>query len=209
MRRWRETICKKLQSRALKNSPKIWTKSNEDGGFSGASRRIERFTTMRKRMSSGDGPGLQNRRAASSMSPVGSTPTRFRQFWVPSSARLRSGLRISARGSDPPQPAKTAPSGDPGTPRKRLNFKTGGRHLRCRRWVRPPLASATFWVPSSARLRQLQGMAARIDPRTQIAAPRRTQNGSGRRTTRPGELRNSSRTCSAGRAGPHVSEKRK
>ena len=31
-------------------------------------------------MRSGDRPGLQNRRAASSMSPVGSTPTRFRQF---------------------------------------------------------------------------------------------------------------------------------
>jgi hypothetical protein len=31
-------------------------------------------------MLSGDGPGLQNRRAASLMSPVRSTRTRFRQF---------------------------------------------------------------------------------------------------------------------------------
>ncbi len=31
-------------------------------------------------MRSGDRPGLQNRRAAGSPSPVGSTPTRFRQF---------------------------------------------------------------------------------------------------------------------------------
>jgi hypothetical protein len=35
---------------------------------------------QRKRMRSGDRPGLQNRRAAGSLSPVGSTPTRFRQF---------------------------------------------------------------------------------------------------------------------------------
>jgi len=33
----------------------------------------------RKRMRSGDRPGLQNRRAASSMLPVCSTHTRFRQ----------------------------------------------------------------------------------------------------------------------------------
>ncbi len=34
----------------------------------------------RKRTSSGDGPGLQNRRAAGILSPVRSTRTRFRQF---------------------------------------------------------------------------------------------------------------------------------
>jgi hypothetical protein len=33
-----------------------------------------------KRMRSGDRPGLQNRRAAGFLSPVGSTPTRFRHF---------------------------------------------------------------------------------------------------------------------------------
>ena len=36
--------------------------------------------TVRKRMRSGDRPGLQNRRAASSMLPVCSTHTRFRHF---------------------------------------------------------------------------------------------------------------------------------
>jgi len=36
--------------------------------------------SARKRMSSGELPGLQNRRAASLMSPVRSTRTRFRQF---------------------------------------------------------------------------------------------------------------------------------
>jgi hypothetical protein len=33
-------------------------------------------------MRSGDRPGLQNRRAAGFLSPVGSTPTRFRHFKV-------------------------------------------------------------------------------------------------------------------------------
>jgi hypothetical protein len=33
-----------------------------------------------KRMRSGDRPGLQNRRAAGFLSPVGSTPTRFRHL---------------------------------------------------------------------------------------------------------------------------------
>jgi hypothetical protein len=44
-------------------------------------RRLKTFTKIVfwKRMESGDFPGLQNRRAASSMSLVGSTPTRFRQ----------------------------------------------------------------------------------------------------------------------------------
>jgi hypothetical protein len=39
-------------------------------------------------MRSGDRPGLQNRRAASTMSPVCSTHTRFRQFsrWAGSSS---------------------------------------------------------------------------------------------------------------------------
>jgi hypothetical protein len=32
-------------------------------------------------MGSGDPPGLQNRRAAGFLSPVGSTPTRFRQVF--------------------------------------------------------------------------------------------------------------------------------
>ena len=36
--------------------------------------------TPRKRMGSGDPPGLQNRRAAPLVSPVRSTRTRFRQF---------------------------------------------------------------------------------------------------------------------------------
>jgi hypothetical protein len=36
---------------------------------------------MRKRRGSGDSPGLQNRRLASSMSMVRSTRTRFRQFF--------------------------------------------------------------------------------------------------------------------------------
>jgi len=36
-------------------------------------------STSWKRMRSGDRPGLQNRRAAGFLSPVGSTPTRFRQ----------------------------------------------------------------------------------------------------------------------------------
>jgi hypothetical protein len=33
-------------------------------------------------MESGDSPGLQNRRAAGTPSPVGSTPTRFRQHFA-------------------------------------------------------------------------------------------------------------------------------
>jgi len=37
-------------------------------------------TLKRKRMGSGDSPGLQNRRTASLMSSVRSTRTRFRQF---------------------------------------------------------------------------------------------------------------------------------
>jgi hypothetical protein len=76
-------------------------------------------------MGSGDSPGLQNRRAAGSLSLVGSTPTRFRHVRVPS---LRSGFCLRA-------PASL-------TPANRLNFKTGGRQVPCRWWVRLPLASA-------------------------------------------------------------------
>src|SRR3984885_123578 len=43
------------------------------------SQTLARFS-LRKRTRSGDRPGLQNRRAAGFLSPVGSTPTRFRHF---------------------------------------------------------------------------------------------------------------------------------
>src|ERR1700721_646693 len=45
-----------------------------------------------KRMRSGDRPGLQNRRAAGFLSPVGSTPTRFRHLSI-QLASLRSLAR--------------------------------------------------------------------------------------------------------------------
>jgi hypothetical protein len=79
-------------------------------------------------MGSGDSPGLQNRRAASLMLSVGSTPTRFRHVWVPS---LRSGFRRAAR-----------------TPRKRLNFKTGGRHLSMLSVGSTRTRFRHVWVPS-------------------------------------------------------------
>src|SRR6266849_9729954 len=43
--------------------------------------RVDPWRLFRKRMRSGDRPGLQNRRAAGFLSPVGSTPTRFRHFF--------------------------------------------------------------------------------------------------------------------------------
>jgi len=50
---------------------------------------------LRKRMRSGDRPGLQNRRAASLMSPVCSTHTRFRQFSTTCRPRNHSEIQFT------------------------------------------------------------------------------------------------------------------
>src|SRR5258707_13459514 len=49
-------------------------------------------------MRSGDRPGLQNRRAAGFLSPVGSTPTRFRQFRFRIKNRYRWSWQKLAKG---------------------------------------------------------------------------------------------------------------
>jgi hypothetical protein len=71
---------------------------------SGQPARCRRYRTwarktrqIRKRMSSGELPGLQNRRAASPMSPVRSTRTRFRQFSTTVIGRKADG-RIALHG---------------------------------------------------------------------------------------------------------------
>src|SRR5579863_8044794 len=48
----------------------------------------------RKRMRSGDRPGLQNRRAAGFLSPVGSTPTRFRHVSTTRRSSTAWGAKI-------------------------------------------------------------------------------------------------------------------
>lgn len=59
----------------------------------------DKLVSLRKRMGSGDPPGLQNRRAASSMSSVRSTRTRFRHFST--TYRQRNHSEISSPGQAP------------------------------------------------------------------------------------------------------------
>ena len=61
----------------------------------------------RKRMSSGDGPGLQNRRVAGLLSPVGSTPTRFRQIF-PHGYHVFTNRLLVDQGQETPKLAPNA-----------------------------------------------------------------------------------------------------
>ena len=86
----------------------------------------------RKRMRSGDRPGLQNRRAAGILSPVCSTHTRFRQLSI--TYRLRNHSEISSRGQVPCERPSSELAPSHPSPRRR-------RHSS---WCGCPRASAAF-----------------------------------------------------------------
>ncbi len=84
--------------------PEVSSAGARDGSSAGLTR-----VCMRKRRGSGDPPGLQNRRLASSMSMVRSTRTRFRHllsatcmlgahhYWVLSSVAVACWLHSSSK----------------------------------------------------------------------------------------------------------------
>jgi len=77
---------------------------------------------LRKRMRSGDRPGLQNRRAASSMLPVCSTHTRFRQFSTTCRPRNHSEISSLARAPCERPSSELAPSHPSRCRRKRSSW---------------------------------------------------------------------------------------